>query len=129
MARRTNRTPKRLAREPEVIVDFEYSAGLLFVSIENLADAPAYDVSVGFDRKVVGVDGRELSSLNVFRNLAFLPPKKKIRAFVDSLQSYVARRQPMVVKTTVRYQGKDGRRLFDKTKHDLSVYEDLPEVW
>jgi hypothetical protein len=116
-------------RTPEVIVDFECSGGLLFVSVENIGVAPAHGVTVEFDKKVTGIDGaQEISSLNMFKNLEFLPPKKKIRAFVDSFHSYVARGQPMVVRTVIIYHGKDGRRLVDKATHDLSIYQDLPET-
>ena len=116
-------------RAPEVIVDFEYSGGLLFVSVENIGVAPAHGVSVEFDKRVTGINGaREISSLNMFKSLEFLPPKKKIRAFVDNFHSYVARRQPMVVRTVITYRGKDGRRLVDKATHDLSIYQDLPET-
>lgn len=116
-------------RAPEVIVDFEYSGGLLFVSVENIGAAPAYEISVEFDKKLTGIDGaQEISALNMFGNLEFLPPKKKIRAFVDSFHSYVKRGQPMVVQTVTTYRGKGGRKLVDKTTHDLSIYQDLPET-
>jgi hypothetical protein len=116
-------------RAPEVLVDFEYSGGLLFVYVENIGAAPAYGVSVEFDKKVTGIDGvQEISALSVFKNLEFIPPKKRIRAFVDVFHSYVARKQPMVVRTIVTYHQKDGRRLVDKATHDLSIYRDLPEA-
>jgi hypothetical protein len=115
---------------PEVIVDFEYSGGLLYVSVENIGAAPAYRASVKFDKRVTGIDGaQEIPALNMFRNLEFLAPKKKVRAFVDSFHSYVKRGQPLVVKTVITYHGKDGRRLVDKATHDLSIYQDLPETW
>jgi hypothetical protein len=129
MARERVGAPTGGGRWPHAIVDFEYLGGLLFVSVENIGDAPAYGVSVKFDRKVTGIDGaQEISALNVFNNLEFLPPKKKIRAFVDSFHSYVTRGQPTVVRTVVTYHGRDGRKLADKATHDLSIYQDLPET-
>ena len=117
-------------RAPEVVVDFEYSGGLLYVSVENIGAGPAHGVSVKFDKRVTGIDGaQEIPALNMFHNLEFLPPKKKIRAFVDSFHSYVKRGQPMVVQTVVTYHGKNGRKLVDKATHDLSIYLDLPEAW
>ncbi len=124
------RASKEGGRAPEVIVDFEYSGGLLFVSVENIGTAAAYGASVEFDKKVTGIDGaQEISALNMFQKLEFLPPKKKIRAFVDNFHSYVTRRQPMVVQTVITYHGKDGRKLVENTTHDLSIYQDLPETW
>jgi hypothetical protein len=130
MAPRRLQASKDGRSAPEAIVDFEYSDGLLFVSVENIGAAPAYGVSVKFDKKVTGIDGaQEISALNMFQNLEFLPPQKKIRAFVDSFHSYVTREQPMVVQTIITYHGKDGRKLVEKTTHDLSIYQDLPETW
>lgn len=117
-------------KAPDVILDFEYEKGLLFIALENIGSAPAFKVSVKFDRKLTGVEGaRELSALRLFKNFEFLAPKKRVRVFVDSFHAYAARGQPMVLNTTVRFRGKDGRRVLEKTRHDLSVYRDLPEVW
>jgi hypothetical protein len=114
---------------PEVIVDFDYSRGLLFIVIENIGDAPAYDVTVNFDQKIKGVGGeRIVSGLNVFKRLRFLPPSKKIRVFLDTFESYLDRKQPMVVKTTVSYQSKDDTKFSDSIYHDLSAYKGIIEA-
>ena len=111
-----------------MIVDFECSGGLLFVAVENVGDAPAHGVSVEFDRELTGSEGRKMSSLNLFRNLEFLPPKKKIRAIVDTWYSYVARGQPMKIGVTTTCRGNDGQRFKGHMAHDLSIYRDLPET-
>ena len=113
---------------PEVIVDFECADGLLYVQVENVGDAPAHGVSVEFDKELIGSEGRKMSSLNLFRNLGFLPPKKRIRAFIDTWQSYVAREQPMKIRVTAAYHGKDGQGFTERMTHDLSIYQDLPDV-
>lgn len=129
MPPRRKRRPAAGERTPEVVLDFEYSGGLLYISIENVGTSAAHGVSVKFDKEIAGVEGaKKISSLNMFRNLEFLPPGKKIRAFVDNLQSYLARKQPMVIRASVTYRGKDGSEFVDKMTHDLSIYRDLPEA-
>ena len=54
-------------RRPEVIVDFVFDDGLLFISVENIGDQPALKVSVQFDQKIMGVEGgQEISALSLF---------------------------------------------------------------
>jgi hypothetical protein len=114
---------------PNVILDFEYAGGLLYVSVENIGTMPAYKISVEFDKKMIGIDGeKEISALNMFRDMAFLPPQKKIRAFVDTFPSYVARKQPMTVQVTITFHGRDGRKFANSIVHNLSIYQDLPEA-
>ncbi len=116
-------------RVPEVIVDFECSEGLLYVLVENIGAAPAHEVRVDFDRELTGGEGlRKISSLNLFRKLEFLPPEKKIRAFVDTFQSHVARKQPMRIRVSVTYHSSDGLRFRNSMTHDLSIYQDLPQA-
>jgi len=42
-----------------VIVDFIFEEGLLFISIKNISDDPAFRVSSEFDKKIIGVSGRK----------------------------------------------------------------------
>jgi hypothetical protein len=123
------RQSKRSELAPNVIVDFEYEGGMLYVSIENIGNLPAYNVYVNFDVDIKGIENATvISSLGMFTKIEFLPPRKKIRAFIDSFHSYVARKQPMTVQTKITYYGKDKRKFVDSIKHNLSIYKDLPEV-
>jgi len=116
-------------RTPEVILDFEYVKGLLYIVVGNIGTSPAYSVSVEFDEKITGIGGeKEISSLNLFRDIGFLPPQKKIRVFVDSFPSYIARKQPMNVEVTITYYGEDKKKLSNSITHNLSIYQDLPEA-
>ncbi|HYR76749.1 MAG TPA: hypothetical protein VEM96_12995 [Pyrinomonadaceae bacterium] len=63
------------AGRPEVIVEFLFDHGLLFISLRNIGDRPAIGVSVKFDKKIVGPDRKkDISALPLFRNLEFLGP-------------------------------------------------------
>ena len=114
--------------KPEVIVDFEYDNGFLFIVIENIGSDSAYDVSEKFDKSVLGMQKNKISSLKIFRSLRFLPPGKKIRIFVDSYQSYVHNRQPLTIEIDVRFKNKMGKRFKNSIMHDLSIYKDLIEI-
>ncbi|PYS43550.1 MAG: hypothetical protein DMF71_06835, partial [Acidobacteria bacterium] len=62
--------------EPDVIVDFVFDDGLLFIAISNLSDKPAYKVSITFDQEIHGLDGKDICALPLFRNIEFLAPHK-----------------------------------------------------
>jgi hypothetical protein len=123
------RQSKRGEQAPNVIVDFEYQEGMLYVSVQNIGSLPAYQISVEFDKKIRGIENEQLiTSLNLFKETEFLPPGKKIRAFIDSFPSYITRKQPMIVQATITYYGKDRRKFVHSIKHNLAIYRDLPEV-
>ncbi|MGH3130827.1 MAG: hypothetical protein ACRDNX_08425, partial [Gaiellaceae bacterium] len=78
---------------PEVIVDFEFERGLLYVALRNLGDRPALKVSCAFDKQFRGLGGeREMNALRLFRNVEFLAPGKEIRTLVDTSAAYFARK-------------------------------------
>lgn len=127
--------PRRASRNavpvgtPNVIVDFEYEGGLLFVTVQNIGDAPAHGISVKFDKKLVGAGGRRaINSMKLFRDLSFLPPGKKIRTFVDTFHSFVTRGQPQTVRTEVSFQGDGQARRVNRARHNLSIYTEVHEV-
>ena len=123
------RQSKRGEQAPIVIVDFEYQEGMLYVSIQNIGTLPAYEISVEFDKMIKGIENEQvITSLNLFKEIEFLPQGKKISAFIDSFPSYVARKQPMIVQTAITYHGKDRGKFVDSIKHNLAIYRDLPEV-
>lgn len=54
-------------RDPEVILDVRFEQGLLYMSVKNIGDDPAYDVSVEFDKAIRGIGGkRVISDLPLF---------------------------------------------------------------
>ena len=113
---------------PEVIVDFEYENGLLFIVIENIGPDSAYDVSEKFDKSISSLQKSKISSLKIFKSLRFLPPRKKIRIFVDSYPSYIYNKQPLLIKVDIQFKNKMGKRFKNSILHDLSIYKDLMEI-
>jgi hypothetical protein len=115
--------------EPEVIVDFEFERGLLYVAVRNLGDRPALDVRTVFDKPFKGLGGsREIERLNLFRRIRFLAPGRKIRTLLDTSTAYFARKEPMVLTATVSYRTAAGEQRRHSITHDLSIYRDLAYV-
>ena len=113
-------------RQPEVIVDFVFDDGLFFIAIKNIGDAPAYDVSIKFDKKFTGVEGtKNISALPLFRNTPFLAPHKEIVTFLDSSASYFRRRQPTNIRAIATYKDFSGAAHRSVARHDLSIYRDI----
>ena len=110
-----------------LVLDFLFEDGLLFVALANIGDAPATDVGVEFDKPIRGADGLELAEMALFRRLAFLAPRREIVAFVDSSAAYFARGEPAEVTATIRWS-EQGESRTARIRHDLGVYRDLPYI-
>lgn len=115
--------------DPQVIVDFDFDRGLLFVVVRNLGDRPALDVKVEFDKRFKGLGGsREMNRLALFTRTRFLAPGKEIRAFLDSSAAYFARKEPTLLIANVTYRTSAGEGRKHAITHDLSIYRDLAYV-
>ena len=111
---------------PEVIVEFLFDRGLLYISVNNIGNRPAISVSVKFDKKILGLGGtREISALAVFKNVEFLGPQREIVSLLDSSSSYFKRKQPTKILALITYQDLEKRRYEISIKHDLEIYRDL----
>ena len=116
----------RPARRPEIIVDFAVENGMLNVYLKNIGEGSAYRVRTVFDKPFYGLDGDKcISRMRLFREVAFMPPGKEFCQFVDILGRYAKRREPMLLKATVSYRDRDGRRYQDAMSHDLRIYLEL----
>ncbi len=111
---------------PEVIVDFIFERGLLFIAVENIGDRPAHKVSVHFRQPVHGLGGqKDITTLAMFRNIEFLGPHRSIQTFLDSSQSYFERGEPARVELEVAYVDGEGRQFGGIIQHDLDIYRDI----
>lgn len=114
---------------PEVIVDFIFEDGLLFIAVENIGPKPAYKVAVRFNRKIFGAGGKvEISSQALFKNIEFLAPHKAITTFVDTSSGYFARKQPDKISATVSWRDAAGWAFKSVINHDLSIYKDIAYI-
>ena len=111
---------------PEVIVDFIFERGLLFITVENIGDRPAHKVSVRFRQPLHGLGGqKDITSLAMFKNIEFLGPHKSIQTFLDTSQAYFERGEPAQVKAEVTYVDTEGRQYGGIIQHDLDIYRDI----
>ena len=116
-------------KDPEVILDFEYTNRQLFIVIENIGGKPAYDIQVKFNKKIMGLQkSKDISDMKIFSMLKFLPPHKKIRIFVDLFQSYLSSKQPLKIKTEIFFKNKKLQKFENLINHDLTIYKDIPEI-
>jgi hypothetical protein len=111
---------------PDVIVDFIFEQGLLYIALVNIGDAPAHNISVKFDSKIRGVGGSKLvSSISLFKRTQFMPPHKEIKTFLDTSASYFAHKQPLKIKATISFTDREGKKYSNVIKHDLDIYRDI----
>ncbi len=111
---------------PDVIVDFVFEEGLLYVAVQNIGTEPALGVKVSFDHPFRGLGGAELMpALGLFRNIVFLAPGRAIRTLVDSSAAYYARGEPERIQATITYSDRSGGEFSSTIAHDLSIYRDV----
>ena len=110
----------------DVIVDFDFEDGFLYVGVQNLGAEPALDVRVEFSPPFRCLGGEvPVQSFALFRGLSFLAPGKKIRSLVDSSAAYFARGEPGRVKALVAWSGRDGAQRKAAIEHNLEIYRSL----
>lgn len=113
-------------RRPEVIVEFLFDRGLLFISVNNIGERAAVNVSVKFDQKFTGLGGsKEISKLALFGGLQFLGPQREIVTFLDSSASYFRRQQPVEITARISYQDAGSRQYEEIIRHNLEVFREL----
>jgi hypothetical protein len=118
--------PKRSGlSEPDVIVDFIFDDGLLFVAISNLSERPAYKVSVKFDCRIYGFGGKDICALPLFESIEFLAPHKTITTFLDSSGSYFSNGGPTKISAQVAYHDFRGTKKVAMIRHDLEIYRQI----
>ena|SRR5437660_5448332 len=114
---------------PDVILDFRFEQGLFYIALVNISAAPAYRVSVRFEKAFRGLGGEcAVSSLRMFRRIEFLAPHKRIETLLDSSQSYFQRREPTMIKACVCFRDARGKAHEREIAHDLAIYKDVSYV-
>ncbi len=114
---------------PDVIIDFVFEVGVFFISIKNIGDAPALNVTTSFNTAFSGLGGtQDTSSLPVFRSITFLAPDKEIRTMLDTSTSYFQRKQPTTIRATVSYRDRMNNTYSDVITHDLDIYKDIAYI-
>lgn len=111
---------------PDVIVDFIFNKGMLFIAMKNIGDKPAFRISVKFDSKITGLEGtKDISSMALFKNTEFLAPEREIKTFLDTSVSYFKSKNPKVIKTDIQFYDDDGNKRKRVIKYNLNIYKDI----
>ena len=108
-----------------VVVDVVFEDGVFYLELANLADRPALNVACSFDPSLVDVQGRDVSELRLFRHVAFLGPRRRVRTLLDSLSGYFGSERTTSVAVTVEYERPGELRRATKLTHDLEIYREL----
>jgi hypothetical protein len=111
---------------PEMIFDFEFEDGVLFISLRNIGGRPAHDVRTNVEPRISGLGGRMvLSDLPVLREIPFFAPGKCIRFLFDSSASYFARGEPSRISARITWSDQEGNEYAAVIRHDLEIYRTL----
>ncbi len=114
---------------PEVIVDFNCSAGLLFVLLKNIGTRSAYNVRTVFDQPLRGLGGQKcISELQLFRSVEFIPPGKEFSQFVDPIAAWFQQGHPSRYSITIHYDDGEGDDFEEHITHNLEIYKDLGTI-
>lgn len=120
------RTPGSDSSRPEVIVEFLFERGLFSIAVRNIGERPAMNVTVTFDKKIIGLGGtKEISGLSLFRNIEFLGPGREIVTLLDTSSSYFQRKQPTKLSARISYLDLEKKKYETTISHDLEIYRDL----
>jgi hypothetical protein len=112
---------------PDVIVEFLFDQGLLFICVRNIGAKPALSIAVKFDKKILGLGGtKDISSLALFRKIEFLGPQRQIMVFLDHSGSYFRHKQPTRVQASISYKDGQETKYGAVITHDLEIYRDIP---
>ena len=116
-------------RRPEVIVEFIFDRGLLFISVNNIGDRPATKVSVKFNKEIIGLNGTKIiSALPMFKNIEFLGPRREVVTLLDASDSYFRRKQPTEISVRISYTDSDDQKYQATINHNLEIYRDVHYV-
>ena len=118
---------RRPPREADVILDVEFEDGLLFLVLLNSGLGPAHAVRVRFGGPLRGLGGdKRVDRLRIFQRLELLPPRRRIRIFLDRTALLFARNEPTELEARISWRTDDGERRSRTVRHDLDAYRDFP---
>jgi hypothetical protein len=114
-----------VARLPEVIVDFECVRDSLSIVIANIGSSSAHRISIKCDKEILDFRGKQVTAMEIFRRLEFMPPGKRIGFFVNTFSAYVREKQPLRLAFTITYFDREQRKYTDVVRHNLAVFRGI----
>lgn len=90
-------------RRPYITVDIEFEQSRGWLVISNIGRLPATDVKIKIEPELVAVQERKLSETLLSKPIAYFPPGKTLRSFVDVGRDILAKDSPHEFTATVSY--------------------------
>jgi hypothetical protein len=115
-----------ISAENPVIVDFEIDASTVCMLIKNSGNNALLNLKIKPSSPIPGLGGkRDLSELNVFKEISYMAPLKEIRIFVDSYDSFFRNLKSTKIEFNITYGDESEKSYRKKITHDLKIYTDL----
>ncbi len=109
-----------------VVVDFEIDQSTVFILIRNSGTGALRNLKIKPSTSIIGLEGKkDMSSLNIFKEIRYMAPLKEIRIFVDSYDSFFSHLKNTQIAFTVTYQDESKKSYRKKIAHDLKIYTDI----
>ena len=115
--------------ESDVILDVEIEAGTLHFVLASIGRAPVHALRVRLSRRVRDLAGLRVDENPLFTRLEFLGPGRRVRLFIDTLEGYVRRRQPLAFEARLEWLDDAGERHRRSIQHDLAAWTQLRETF
>jgi len=114
---------------PNPVLDFELIKESIYIRFYNASDIEAYNIKVEFSNSIPGFKGtKKISSLNVFRGLRYMAPRKEFLIFVDEVASFYEILTIDSVSIHIEYHNSSGRKYTKDIVHNLLIYKDIPII-
>ncbi|HEV3222110.1 MAG TPA: hypothetical protein VGZ90_04490 [Puia sp.] len=115
-----------ISSDNSVIVDFEIDASTVFIAIKNSGVNAALHLKIKPSTAIFGLEGKkDLSKLNLFKEIKYMAPLKEIRIFVDGYDSFFRHLKNSMIDFTITWQDENKKSFKTKISHDLKIYSDL----
>lgn len=116
----------RTQNRPYVFLDFDMMNGKFDLSISNLGNRVAHNVTFELINDVENSRGKKLSEKDVIKKgISYFPPQRRFIFGFDYAQSFLSRDTAKFLHFKIKYFDGNGKDYEDEFKYDLTVYNDI----
>lgn len=109
-----------------LIIDFEIDASTVYLLIKNIGNTALLNLKIKPSTAIFGLEGtKNLSELNIFKEIKYLAPLKEIKIFIDGYDSFFHHLKKTLIEFHITYQDEYKTIFKTKISHDLNIYTDL----
>jgi hypothetical protein len=108
-------------RRPYIVADIEFEDQQAWLVLRNLGKMPAKDIRIVISPALIGYEHLDLSEKLFKRPIAFFPPGKASRSYIDESPRLLANGKPLKYEVNLSYEWaeQDHRRYQEKYTIDL----------